>query len=64
MFTDQQTQDAKEEEERNLREMIKFEQDKAYQASLEIDRFVNIVSCSYFPFTIFFKDKQKLWFCR
>lgn len=38
VFTDQQNLEIKEEEERNSREMIKFEQDRAYQASLEIDR--------------------------
>ncbi|KAG8251881.1 pre-rRNA processing and 40S ribosomal subunit assembly [Homalodisca vitripennis] len=38
MFTEQQKQEVREEQERNAREMIKFEQDKAYQASLEIDR--------------------------
>jgi len=38
VFSDQQKQEVKEEEERNAREMIKFEQDKAYQQSLEIDR--------------------------
>lgn len=38
VFTEQQRQEVKEEEERTVREMIKIEQDQAYQASLEIDR--------------------------
>ncbi|XP_075216778.1 fas associated factor casp [Lycorma delicatula] len=38
VFSEQQRQEIKEEEERAAREMIKIEQDQAYQASLEIDR--------------------------
>ncbi|XP_054278521.1 FAS-associated factor 1 [Macrosteles quadrilineatus] len=38
VFSEQQKQEVKEEDERMAREMIKIEQDNAYQASLEIDR--------------------------
>lgn len=38
MFTEQQIIESKEEEERAAREMIKVEQDEAYQQSLEVDR--------------------------
>lgn len=38
VFTEQQKQEVREEDLRTAREMIKIEQDKAYQASLEIDR--------------------------
>lgn len=38
MFTEQQTIEHKEEEQRAAREMIKVEQDEAYQQSLEVDR--------------------------
>lgn len=38
MFTEQQAIECKEEEERAAREMIKVEQDQAYQQSLEVDR--------------------------
>lgn len=44
VFSEQQRQEIKEEEERTAREMIKIEQDQAYQASLEIDRLVTISS--------------------
>lgn len=39
MFAMQQQIEVKEEGERNLREMIKVEQDEAYQQSLAIDRY-------------------------
>lgn len=39
MFALQQNIEIKEEGERNLREMIKVEQDEAYQQSLAIDRY-------------------------
>lgn len=38
MFTEQQQTESKEEEQRAAREMIKVEQDEAYQQSLEVDR--------------------------
>lgn len=38
MFSEQQITECKEEEQRNAREMIKVEQDQAYQQSLEVDR--------------------------
>nr|CAD7456761.1 unnamed protein product [Timema tahoe] len=38
VFTDQQRTEIREEEERNAREMVKMEQDAAYQESLEADR--------------------------
>jgi len=38
MFALQQNIEMKEEGERNIREMIKVEQDEAYQQSLAIDR--------------------------
>jgi len=38
VFTEAQKLEVREEDERTVREMIKTEQDKAYQASLEIDR--------------------------
>ncbi|KAK7591071.1 hypothetical protein V9T40_002684 [Parthenolecanium corni] len=38
MFAEQQVVECREEEERNAREMIKVEQDQAYQQSLEVDR--------------------------
>lgn len=38
MFTEQQIIESREEEERAAREMIKVEQDEAYQQSLEVDR--------------------------
>ncbi|XP_065225467.1 FAS-associated factor 1 isoform X2 [Planococcus citri] len=38
MFSEQQITECKEEEQRNARDMIKFEQDQAYQESLEVDR--------------------------
>lgn len=64
VFSEQQKQEVKEEEERNLREMIKFEQDKAYQASLEIDRWVNsdqnsicsLTRKGFFRFWLFFSS--------
>lgn len=40
MFSEQQLVECKEEEERAAREMIKVEQDQAYQQSLEMDRYV------------------------
>lgn len=40
MFSEQQVIECKEEEERAAREMIKVEQDQAYQQSLEVDRCV------------------------
>lgn len=40
MFALQQQVEIKEEGERNMREMIKVEQDEAYQQSLAIDRYV------------------------
>lgn len=40
MFTLQQNIEIKEEGERNMREMIKVEQDEAYQQSLAIDRYI------------------------
>lgn len=39
MFAMQQQVEIKEEGERNMREMIKVEQDEAYQQSLAIDRY-------------------------
>nr|XP_018903943.1 PREDICTED: FAS-associated factor 1 [Bemisia tabaci] len=38
LFSEHQRKEAREEEERNAREMIKTEQDQAYQQSLEMDR--------------------------
>lgn len=40
VFTHQQAIDLKDEEERAARESIKVEQDRAYQASLAMDRYV------------------------
>lgn len=40
MFAMQQQIEIKEEGERNMREMIKVEQDEAYQQSLAIDRYI------------------------
>lgn len=40
MFTIQQQIEIREEGERNSREMIKVEQDEAYQQSLAIDRYI------------------------
>lgn len=40
MFAIQQQVEIKEEGERNMREMIKVEQDEAYQQSLAIDRYI------------------------
>lgn len=40
MFKEQQVIECKEEEERAVREMIKVEQDQAYQRSLEMDRYL------------------------
>lgn len=40
MFVMQQQIEIKEEGERNIREMIKVEQDEAYQQSLAIDRYI------------------------
>lgn len=42
MFTIQQQIEIREEGERNMREMIKVEQDEAYQQSLAIDRYIFI----------------------
>lgn len=39
VFNDQQVIESKEEEQRAAREMIKIEQDEAYQQSLEVDRY-------------------------
>lgn len=41
VFSHQQSIDLKDEEERAAREMIKVEQDRAYQASLDMDRYDN-----------------------
>jgi len=41
MFAIQQQVEIKEEGERNMREMIKVEQDEAYQQSLAIDRYIS-----------------------
>lgn len=41
MFAMQQQVEIKEEGERNVREMIKVEQDEAYQKSLAIDRYIS-----------------------
>lgn len=43
MFAIQQQVEIREEGERNSREMIKVEQDEAYQQSLAIDRYILIV---------------------
>lgn len=48
MFAEQQVVECREEEERNAREMIKVEQDQAYQQSLEVDRFVKFLHDSLF----------------
>jgi len=40
MFSMHQQVEVKEEGERNMREMIKVEQDEAYQQSLAIDRYI------------------------
>lgn len=48
MFAEQQVVECREEEERNAREMIKVEQDQAYQQSLEVDRFVEFLHDSLF----------------
>lgn len=41
VFNDQQVIESKEEEQRAAREMIKIEQDEAYQQSLEVDRYAS-----------------------
>lgn len=51
MFTEQQIIECKEEEERTAREMIKVEQDQAYQQSLEVDRYIGKHFLKeYFPY--------------
>lgn len=53
MFAMQQQIEIKEEGERNMREMIKVEQDEAYQQSLAIDRYI---------FTFEFNLRQRFFF--
>lgn len=48
VFSHQQSIDLKDEEERAAREMIKVEQDRAYQASLAMDRYANDLPQSVF----------------
>lgn len=52
MFVIQQTIEIKEEGERNMREMIKVEQDEAYQQSLAIDRYILIVNVLFYYFQL------------
>lgn len=42
IFSEHQTVEVKEEAERAERELVKWEQDEAYRASLEIDRYILI----------------------
>lgn len=61
MFALQQQVEIKEEGERNLREMIKVEQDEAYQQSLAIDRYVLTVKlyCYWYSILKIYKSRFK-----